>query len=353
MEATYAVVLGGGSTPQRWPNPPRDPLPAFPPITAEQPAGPYASCWAAEPYATTLPPIPATPDRRFHRGNVIGVRVPGLTDGVYPKDRSVDTTWSWTAYADAVMRKCADYHFGNCGYTHVSLSLGHLENQGKPLTDLRRVMDYWHDLGDTFVSLNAGSGGQPFAVYRDRLEQLVAWEALIPGRDLVCSAWQIDKWYDPPTGIQKILDTGAWAHDHALLNVVHWGGGYPGWAENCAMWDAETDARWGIHDRGSFQRVLGADLQRLDGHYGQCNTEADIGQVQSWIRKIIQVFPPGMFFVAAEMDMQAEADAPKTRLEAYGDLKAYLAQCTAPNDGVQISSFNGSRGTDGRVLLPA
>ena len=115
------------------------------------------------------------------------------------------------------------------------------------------------------------------------------------------------------------------------------------------MWDDDTEARWGIHNRFTFQDVLADDL---DGHYGQCNTEADIGAVQSWISKIIVAFPPGMIFVAAEMDMQAEADDPLHRLERYGDQKAFFAQCTMPNYGIQISSFNGSRSRDGRVVLP-
>lgn len=337
-----------------WPPAPREPLPPFPGITSDQPAGPYASCWTSEPYASTLPAgIPAGPDRRFHRGNVIGVRVPGLTEG---DDDGVgghtfDYTWYWVRYSDAQMRLACDYHARVCGYTHVSLSIPQTENYGKSIDDLARTMRYAHANG-MFVSLNVASDGLPFSDFEPKLEALLSLGALLPGRDILCAAWQIDKWYGPLAGIELIDASGDFAHQHDLLNVVHWGGGYPGWAENCAMWDDETKARLGIDNRASFQDVLGVQFGVLDGHYGQCYTEADLGQVQSWIRKIIMVFPPGMFFVAAETDMQAQAWDPANRLELYGDLKNYLAQCTSPDYGVQISSFNGSRGLDGRVVLP-
>ena len=346
---TYAAALGRGSTPSVWPNAPREPLPPDPAITAEPPGQPEASCWAAEPYDRVLPAgIPATPDRRFHRGNVIGVRVPGLVQGVFPLDRSLDSTWSWTEYTDAQMRLACDWHVDGCGYTHVSLSIPQTWNYGKTIDDLARVMRYAHSRG-MFVSLNVGSDGRPFSDFQSALDQLVAMGALIPGRDVLCAVWQIDKWYTPVDGIQCIKDVAAWDVAHDFLHFVHWGGGYAGWAENCAMWDPDTAVLWDIYDRFSFQHELRHDL---DGHYGQCNTESDLGQVQSWIRKIVVAFPPGMSFVAAEMDMQAEADDPMHRLERYGDAKTFYAQCTTPNYGVQISSFNGSRGRDGRVLLP-
>lgn len=348
------ALISGARRPRPavWPNLPREPLPAFPGITATQPDGPYASCWAAEAYASKLPDgIPSTPDRRFHRGNAIGVRVPGLTEGDDDGfgGHTFDYTWYWVKYSDAQMRLACDWHTRGCGYTHTSLSIVQTENYGKTTADLARVMTYAHSRGMS-VSLNVGSDGRPFSDFETTLDNLLAAGALIPGKDILCSAWQIDKWYSPEDGIQLIRDCGTWAHQHDLLNVVHWGGGYDGWAQNCAMWDDATQAKWGIHDRFSFQAVL---APFLDGHYGQCDVEANIGAVQSWIAKIVVAFPPSMFFVAAELDMQAEAWHPSTRLELYGDLKAHLAQCAVPNYGIQISSFNGSRGLDGRVLLPS
>lgn len=349
--ASVAILASGAQTSvAKWPPPARALLPAFPSITSEQPSGPYASCWAAEPYASTLPAgIPAVPDRRFHRGNVIGVRVPGLTEGDDDGlgGHTFDYTWYWVRYSDAQMRLACDYHAQGCGYTHTSLSIPQTENYGKSIDDLIRVMRYAHSRG-MFVSLNVGSDGLPFSEWEPEVNALLEAGALLPGRDLLCAAWQIDKWYSPADGVQLIKDVSAWGTPRDLLTVVHWGGGYSGWAESCAMWDADTEAKWGITNRFTFQQAL---KDELAGHYGQCYTEASIDQVQSWISKIVVAFPPGMFFVAAEMDMQAEADDPAGRPEIYGDLKAYLAQCTAQNFGVSVSSFNGSRGVNGQVVL--
>jgi hypothetical protein len=126
--------------------------------------------------------------------------------------------------------------------------------------------------------------------------------------------------------------------------VIHWGGGYPGWAESCACWNDLTEAEWGVHDRFTFQAFAAA--HGLAGHYGQCDVNAEVDQVQSWIRKIVVAFPPGMQFVAAEIDAQAQYDDPAERLEIYGDMKGYLACCTDP----RVSYLNGGRRPDGTVL---
>lgn len=349
--ALIALRRGGSTPPGGWPPGPSEVFPPDPAITDTQPSGPEASCWAQAAYHSTLPAgIPATPDRRFHRGNPIGVRVPGLTEGDDDGlgGRTFDYTWYWVRYSDGMMRRACDFHTGVRGYTHVSLSIPQTENYGKTVGDLARVMFYAHSRGMT-VSLNVGSDGRPFADFQPILDQLLAMGALVPGRDVLCAVWQIDKWYAPVDGIYFIKHTAAWGHPRGFLIFVHWGGGYSGWAESCAMWDLDTDGLWGIHDRFTFQAALADDL---DGHYGQCNTEAPIDQVQSWIAKIVVAFPPGMSFVYAEGDMQAEADNPARRLERYGNQKSYYAQCAVPNYGVQLSSFNGSLGRDGRVVLP-
>lgn len=355
MSSSAALLVmrrSSGPPPGAWPYAARAPLPPEPFITAEQPPAPQASCWFAAPVAGVLPVayIPAKRDRRFHRGNAIGVRVPGLMEGDDDGlgGRTFDYTWYWVKYSDSQMRLACDWHALGCSYTHTSLSIPQTWNYGKTLDDLARVMRYAHSRG-MYVSLNVGSDGRPFADFKPALEYLLQVGALIPGWDVLCAVWQIDKWYAPAAGIEFIKATAAWGHPRGFLIFVHWGGGYEGWSQSCAMWDDETADRWGITNRFTFQSALREDL---DGHYGQCWTEAPVDQVQSWISKIVVAFPPGMSFVAAEMDMQAEANNPAQRLELYGDQKAYYAQCAMPNFGVQISSFNGSRGKNGRVILP-
>lgn len=346
------ILLDNKSPVNTWPNKPREVLPPFPPITDSQPNGPYASCWAKQPYTIDLPSIPDKPKRTFFRGNPIGVRVPGLKEGDNDGfgGRTFDYTWYWVRYSESQMRLACDFHAIGCGYTHPSLSIPQTYNYGKTINDLARVMNYAHG-HNMYVVMNVGSDGYPFETFREDLEKLLSLKALIPGRDILNSVWQIDKWYDEYAGIKFIIDCGTWATRHDLLNTVHWGGGYPGWADNCAMWNDETNSVWGINSRFSFQEFLGPlGLNVLHGHLGQCNTEEEIGQVQSWVSKIVQAFVPGMFFVAAEMDMQAQADDPANRLEVYGDLKAYLATCARPNYGIEISPWNGNRGLDGVVL---
>lgn len=348
-----------------WPPPPREPLPTDPPITGEQPGPPQASCWAREPYARRLPAtVPQMPTRTFHRGSVF-MRVPGLDEGEPDSlwRRGIacpdfDCSWSWPKYRDENMRRCVDFR-ALCGHTQVSLSILHAWNQhGRDwpaaFAALRRVEAYVRPRVP-FISWNIASGeDETFATTRAFADQLVAAGVIKAGIDLIVTCWQIDKWHTPASGIDEIVAVGTWGQPYGLLNFSHWGGGYGGWADNCAMWDDDTEARWGIHDRASFQRVLGpGGMNVLKGHYGQCNVEADLGQVQSWIRKITQVFPLGMVFVAAEMDMQARSDDPYGRLDLYSDQKAYFAQCSVTGlYDVEVSSFDGSRGRDGRVLLP-
>jgi len=51
--------------------------------------------------------------------------------------------------------------------------------------------------------------------------------------------------------------------------------------------------------------------------------------------------------------IQAGADDPYGGLDLYSDQKAYFAQCAVTDlYDVEVSSFDGSRGRDGRVILP-
>lgn len=349
MNVTALIAGNDKSRVSAWPPPPRAPLPPFPAVTLEQPPPPRASCWAAQPYFSELPNIPDRPDLLFHRGNFCGVRVPGLTEGGSsttsgsPFDASFDTTWDWTRYDDGQMRLAVDWHADGCGYTHGVVSRPQTLNQGRTLADLQRVCRYLKARG-MFTSVVAVSDGVPFRDGVDWLDALYA-ERLI---NIVNVCWQVDKWYAPAGVVELLNDAGAWANPKGIPVVVHWGGGYPGWAENCACWDAETARQWGITSRETFQQHF-ASVCAQAGHYGQCNTESDIDQVQSWISKIVVAFHPGMFFACAEDDAQAEFDWPYERLELYGDMKGRLAVC-AKNYGVSLSYLNGARRENGRVL---
>src|SRR5690242_6949257 len=118
----------GPQPPAQWPNDPRSPILAFPGLTASQPPPPWASCWSDLAYTTALPPglVPTTPTLRFGRGNVIGVRVPGLPPipGGCDADPSLLITWfldRYPSFDDAV--RAIRWYAIVCGYTKINLSI--------------------------------------------------------------------------------------------------------------------------------------------------------------------------------------------------------------------------------------
>ncbi len=343
MTLLEVAALGTSRPPSGvWPPPPREALPPLPKATGDQPGDPQAGCWSSKgDYRSTRPAnIPDHPDVRWHRGNFCGVRVPGLTEGGNDKDPSLMFTWDWPRFSPAQRTLAIAYYADVCGYTHPVLSIPQCVNQGVRLEDLRATCVESKQHGE-FNAVAAVSDGFAFANAIPWLDALHADRAL----DIVIFSWQADKWYPPQDLVQGILDAAAWAHPKGILTAIHWGGGYGGWAQSFACWNAITQAKWGISDRFTFQAVL---APALDCQYGQCDTEAPIDEVQSWLQKGFVAMPPSMMCVVAEDDAQAEYDTPHQRLEAYGDLKGYLAVCSAPSG--RVSYLNGARHPNGAVL---
>lgn len=334
------------SSSTQWPNAPRQPLPPFPSITSSQPDPPQASCWASSPYESDISKhvgIPNKPDRQFHRGNFSGVRVPGLVEGGNNKDPSLMITWESVKYSPSQQDLAVDWYTRGCGYTHVVLSIPQTVNLGKNLDDLITIAQKWKSAG-CYIIMIAVSDNNDFDTCLSWMDLLVA-RGLV---DIICSCWQVDKYYSPEGIVQLIIDCGNYALPRGLLTTIHWGGGYPGWAESCAAWDDVTESKWGINNRFTFQQFV---QDYLKGHYGQCGVSAPVDAVQSWIYKILVAYPgPQMFFVCAEDDAQDEYDDPQQFLELYGDQKGYLAMCTVPNYGIEISCLNGERDKNGVVV---
>jgi hypothetical protein len=268
------------------------------------------------------------------------VRVPGYTSSSC-SDKSLLFTWEKTDNSDDQMRLATDFYHDIAGYTHDLLSVQQTLNQNRTLDDLRRVAAYGKSKG-LFNSIVAVSGGLPFSAAIDWLEALYGDGSL----DIVPFSWQVDKWYDAVGTVQGIIDTGTWCHERNLLSAVHWGGGsYPGWAESFAIWDDATAEKWGIHDRFSFNSVL---APYLDLQYGQCYHNAQVDQVQSWLRKGYTSAPDSIHYVYAEGDAQPEYWWPDQWLEVYGDMKGYLAVCSSSSG--RVSSLNGYRLPNGRIV---
>lgn len=337
----------------------REPFPdgAFPPKpTGTQPGPPQNACWTSlGDFKSTLSVnIPKTKDRRYHRTNFSGVSVKGFTNGNNDKDRSLVITWELPSYSVADQELVIWFLTAVCGHTHIVLSIEQAKNFGCSLEQLIACALRCKKAG-LFISMVAVSGGDPFSKAIPWLQAMLDAGALVRGQDIICCCWQVDKWYEPEDVVQLIIDCGDWSHAHALLTAVHWGGGYDGWAANCACWNEETMSRWGIHDRWTFQGVLN---YWLDGHYGQCNTEAPIDEKQSWAMKALVAMPKPMFMVAMETNAQGrfgywndpngDWSGPIKRPEVWCDMDGYLMCCSDPEG--RISWGNGARLPNGKAF---
>jgi len=254
-------------------------------------------------------------------------------------------SWDLMRYSDEDQDRILTQYVNVCGYTHIVLSRPQALNWGVSLDQLIATAQRCKAAG-LYVEMIAVSDGLPFAEAIPWLEALLDQGGLVAGEDIVCGCWQVDKWYEPEPTVQLIIDNGTWSHPHGLLTTIHWGGGYAGWAENCACWDEATTAKWGIHDRWSFQATL---APYLDGHDGQCDVDAPIDEKQSWIRKAAEAMPDPMYFCAMETSAQGRFDDPVGRPEQWADLDGYLCVATNTNPG-RICYGNGARKPDGTVL---
>lgn len=334
--------LGGGG---QWPGQPRDPLPPFPQATGNaQPPPPQVGCWSSKGDYIKTPPknVPMKPDLVFHRGNFY-MRFPGFTGGVYDGDRSYAPTWDGPKWSADDQRKNLDWYANGCSYTHWDLSLPQsMLNQKLPFLALSDFAQLAKSEYGQFVACQILGGDFSWRLeWSERkgyVQQLIDAKLLDVG--VLC--WQMDIWYQPIDIVESAMEISQWLQDRGVPMVIHWGG-Y--WTQNCAAWDDETAAKYGINSRASFQSVL---LPKgLKGHYAQLDVNAPIDELQSALNKILIAMPPPMFLVASEQEADGIAHDFR-RTEAYGDLKGLL--CTYASPDGRISAFNGYRQPDGSML---
>lgn len=341
---SVGAVVAATSGPSRqitsWPPSPRAPLPPPPGITAQQPPAPEASCWADEPYDASLPfTPPAQPEIDFHRGNFCGVRVPGFTEGGNDKDPSLVITWDLPRYSERGRQQVAQWYTQGCGYTHPVLSVPQTKNQGKTLDDLQYACAAFRSAGPSFTIVNAmGGDGQwqaEWAANQPWLQSLHDAGLL----DIVCVAWQIDKWYQADL-VDVTLAVSSWAKARGLKVAQHWLNGA------CALWPFPP---YGIENRFDYARFM---ADKVDYQYMQQDVNASLPALQSAAAKILQSYvglPTRL--VGAELDAQAEYDDPLRRLERYGDQKGFYVTCARwPGRVMDGGYLNGGRNDDGRVL---
>ena len=164
-----------------------------------------------------------------------------------------------------------------------------------------------------------------------------------------CLAWQIDKRIPVPV---ELIDYIAWAgpylHSKGVKVATHWQ------LSGCAVYDGATEAKYGVHDRFSFQTWC---ADKVDYVYMQQNTEAPLldtrpgeGGLIGEMSDTLISMAGNMKLIAAEYDMQAEFDDPFNRLEAYGDQKGRLLLTTTRNGRTISGYLNGGRQSNGGAL---
>ncbi len=356
--STYAAAVLGMSAPA-WPPPAREPLPPFPEPSTSQPGAPEASCWTFDAFDPAVLPFtpPAQPDLDFHRGNVMGVRVPGkpYVGGESSGDPEFLVTWLLYLQSREWQAKILHHYRHVCGYTHIDFHraawMGRMEDEGVPgctrATAIEQVRQA--KAAGLFVIVNlAIDNGAP-----DRSE-LEPWirDLAVAGMDIGCLAWQADQRMGP----SGLCDYIAWAapvlHGLGCKVAVHWIN------EACAWWSDENEdyatcKTYGVCDRFSFQAWA---TDKIDYHYQQFDVDAPLldsrpgqGGLVGAVRDVLRSLTTQKL-VIAEYDMQAEFNWPKERLERYGDLKG-RALMAASGHGKTLSGYlNGARQPDGRVL---
>lgn len=355
-QASSIVLLGrGGPSPPPWPPPPRAPLPPFPAPTETQPGLPQAGCWTHDAFATALPFVPPdTPDLDFHRGNVMGLRVPGLpfVGGGTDLDPSFLVTWFLHEYSEADQNKALDAYQA-AGYTHWDFHraawMGLMTKEGvtgcskeTALVCVRKVADR-----GMFPIVN-------LAVYDQQApdpNELKPWidDLAAAGMRIGCLAWQADQLLTPMQLWAYILWAAPYLHAKGCKVAVHWGA----LTDACAWWDDETCATYGVCNRFDFQRKSDG---LIDYPYNQVGVNAAIldnrpneGGILGNLLDIMRSLK-SQKLVMGEDDMQAEFNDPMRRLELYGDLKGRCLQ-TASGFGQRMWGYlNGARQVDGSVL---
>lgn len=321
-------------------------LPPFPGLTDTQPAG--AAVWSPEDYQTSSPFTPPDhQDMDFHRGNVIGVRVPGLTWHGYgtDKDPTLVTTWDQPRRSVEEQALVLEQYANVDGYTHFLISIPQARNAGV-LNDAQflgaavRAKTYQQKV---VVAAFGGDGESWESDVRPWLDKLVALHAV----DEIVTCWQCDQHYSPFDLVTLTKQVGEYAHARGLKVSQHWVNDALAWWTPADSTDVNSTCKlWAICDRFSYHKVV---AQWVDYQYFQGDTEAGISDFQWALSKVLQSLTTEKL-VAAEYDMQAEFDDPLHRLEIGGDEKGYLLSLSNGWGKAMYGGYmNGGRRPDGRV----
>jgi len=345
------AILGGSAS---WPPSPREALPPFPQPTETQPDGPYASCWTHDAYETALPfAPPSRPDIDFHRGNVMGVRCPGLPQVAgNSADPAFIVTWFEYLYARlGASRQMLGAHVA-AGYTHMDLHraawMGRMADEGVPGCSRQEALDSVRRVAARIpypiVNLAIDDGAPDPAELKPWIDDLIA-----AGMKIGCLAWQIDQRIPVPVDLCDYIDWAApYLRARGCKVSTHWV------LHGCAVYDDATCAKYGVCDRFSFQRFC-ADrgvnyvYEQFDVNAPLLDTRPHEGGIIGEAVDMLKSLAGDMQLVIAEYDMQAEFNHPAERLERYGDLKG-RSLLTARWAGRTISGFlNGDREPNGTV----
>jgi hypothetical protein len=354
-----ARVLGAATPVAGFPWPParRQPLPALPPVTAEQGD---RIVWASAAYQSILPfTPPAVPDPGFYRGNFCGVRVSGIVQRpemagytLPGGDKTLVMDLDLFKYRGdvAAQEQIFQAHVDR-GYTHFQFSLGDAWEHGWLLREFSDLLTRWRAHGgytDVWVLGSYGLNDRD-AMWATFGPRVTPWleplcdDALI---DCCCLGWQLDGWLSGTALVDNLIGLGDLIRDRVKFYAAHWVRDANAW------WDDATAKKYGISDRFAFWR-----FQKEHGYLNRTHMQVDVnapvsaldqnGQptsgIQGAIRDVKKALQPGQKIVWAEYQAQSAFDNPSRVTEGDGDLSGFLGLCAGCDGGY----YGGARRIDG------
>jgi hypothetical protein len=234
--------------------------------------------------------IPARPNLRWFRGNMCGLRVPGIT--AVPggaADPSLFLSWFYDRYSPADRATIRAAYVAQ-GYTHIHLSWCDSRvfgtTQAQYVTFAQELAAAGLYVGHFFCGKDQDSGKSNADIMTDitPLIGLLQAAAVIPW---CCVGWELSLWRSPmvadPTSVQGLVNSIAALVVPGSNLYVHFQEGYLSFPEpghpNADFWNPNVGKLTGIlyqkalpQDNGLFQSTIGDCLTRFAGNDSFSNT---------------------------------------------------------------------------------
>lgn len=279
-------------------------------------------------------PTPFEPAPRYWRGNMCGVRVPGvLSVAGGARDASLILSWFYDRYHTAQEREQIRAEWKSRGYTHVLLSWPDSRNAGKSIVDfVGTIKELTEDGFFPCVMLSSKDyDGHSAASVKEGLIHVLP--ALVEVAPAVCVGWELSLWLTP-SDVQELIDFVAPYFTPSKTPVyVHFQERYMAFQK----------------DGGSNADFWKANVGKLTGLLAQKMLSQDKAQFRDWINDCLQRFaggfgmPKGFDFVMLEITAQEQFNGNMS--EAQGDAMGQFAiDSPAVGNARVMGSGNGDEG---------